>query len=107
MVLEMFESMKDSMVLRGRSNKMAAARRMSPRNTQDGKVARFGSAGGEDYLMSFDPKKAGKPFPRTVNRRSSLPAGCVNAGRIAEIVAQKWHHFVKRLRGERCRGVVI
>ena len=45
MVLEMLESMEDGMVLRGRSNQMAAARGVSSGNAQDSKVARFGSAG--------------------------------------------------------------
>ncbi len=107
MVLEMLESMEDGMVLRGRGDQMAAARGVSSGNAQNSKVARFGSAARENYFVGFDPKKVGESFSRAINRRPRLPAGCVNARRIAEVVAQERHHCGKRLRSERSRGVVI
>ena len=73
----------------------------------DGEVVRLGAARGEDDLLLADPQEVGDLLARGLQSLARLAAEAVDAGWVAEPLAEVREHRLEHFRVDRRRGVVI
>src|SRR6187399_2710320 len=77
------------------------------RGSQDGEVGAFGAPASEDNLAGFAAPEGGHPLPRIVEQGAGPSTDVMNAGRVAEDLAQVRQHGLTNRWVERSRRVII
>ena len=91
----------------GGGNEVTPLFTVQPGHAKNGKVVAFSAAAGENNFARFASPYGGNAVASVIQDGSSAPANVMDAGRVAENLAQKRQHRLAHRRVQRCGCVVI